>query len=402
MRTFSTRCKALKMVLFGLTLGLMFTTPLGAQNAPQTKTFVVIGTATVHGNNVSEAREKAIADSLVTAVALMTDELLQTDAVVENFIQLNELLFDRTSTYIQDYKVLTEAATEKSYRVMVQATVSRGSISKRLSAAGILKSQKPLPRVLLLIAEQDQANPAPGFWWGLQRPGFRSLAATAMADELQQAGFAVIDTSTMHNRATLDWSMYDQPELTDQQAAELGSRLQADVVVVGMAIATGSTNVMGSEMKSFNGTVSGRVLRADSAELLLTFTRTAVAVNEDDIIGSRQALGDAGTLAGRALAGELTAAWQKQADRPAVVQMLIRGTSHLADYVKFRKKLNTISGVQGIRVKEIKPNEATLLVEYKGQAKDLAAALMLQNFETFGINIFEVTRDALKIELIPG
>jgi len=405
MPTLLTPFKGWKIALCGLLAGLMLANPLAAQNAPRTKTFIVVGTAAVRGGNVSEARQKAITDSLVTAVALMTEALLQTDTVVENFSRLNELLFDRTSTYIQDYKVLTEASTGKSYRVMVQATVSGDSISKQLSTAGILKSQKPLPRVLLLIAEQDLVHSTPGFWWGPQGPGFQSLAAAAMTDQLQAAGFAIINAASMRNRPLLNSGAYDRAELTDQQAAELGSRLQADVVILGTAVASAATNVMGSEMKSFNGTVSGRVIRVDSARPLLTFSRTAVAVNEDDIIGGREALKDAGTLAGRTLADELTAAWQKEAGRPAVVQMLIRGTSNLASYVKFRKKLNTITGVQGIRVKEIQPNEATLLVEYKGKAKDLAAALMLQNFETFetfGINIFEVTRDTVKIELIPG
>jgi len=53
-------------------------------------------------------------------------------------------------------------------------------------------------------------------------------------------------------------------------------------------------------------------------------------------------------------------------------------------------------------VKEIKPNEATLLVEYSGKAKDLASALMLQDFQTFGINIYEVTQNNIRVELIPG
>jgi hypothetical protein len=56
--------------------------------------------------------------------------------------------------------------------------------------------------------------------------------------------------------------------------------------------------------------------------------------------------------------------------------------------------------VEGIRVKEIKNNEASLLVEYKGKAKDLAAALMLINFESFGINISEVAENLLRIELV--
>ena len=130
-------------------------------------------------------------------------------------------------------------------------------------------------------------------------------------------------------------------------------------------------------------------------------TRTTVAVNENDITGSREALENVGSLAGQARAEELTVAWQKQAGKPALVEMIIRGTSHLANYVKFRKSLNTISGVGGIRVKEIKPNEAGLLVEYKGKTQDLAGALMQQNFESFGINIFDVTRDTVRVELIP-
>jgi hypothetical protein len=58
--------------------------------------------------------------------------------------------------------------------------------------------------------------------------------------------------------------------------------------------------------------------------------------------------------------------------------------------------------VEGIRVKEIKNNEAILLVEYKGKAKDLAAALMLKNFKSFGINISEVAENLIRIELVPG
>ena len=93
------------------------------QESAEMKTYVVIGAATVYGGNVSAAREKAISNSLVTAVALMIGDLLQVDSLVDNFPQLNELLFDRTNTFVRDYKVLTEAARSKSYRVVVEATM---------------------------------------------------------------------------------------------------------------------------------------------------------------------------------------------------------------------------------------------------------------------------------------
>jgi hypothetical protein len=188
--------------------------------------------------------------------------------------------------------------------------------------------------------------------------------------------------------------------LTDQEAATLGAGLKADVVVLAGSIASLSTNVMGSAMRSFNATIDARAIRANSAEPMLNLTRTAVAANENDIIGGKEALKNVGDLVGQELAEQLVVVWQRQAGRPAVVELSILGTGHLANYVKFRKTLNTISGVEGIQVKEIKPNEAALLVEYKGKTKDLAAALMLQNFNAFGIHISEVTDNSLRIELV--
>jgi hypothetical protein len=400
MRKISIHNMALKLMVIWVALGLPMA-DAEAQDTADSKTFVVIGTATVRGANVSAAREEAIGDGLDSAVALMTAEILQKEAFVEHFAKLNELLFEQTSAFVRGYKVLTEASQEKSYRVAVQATVSGQKILKYLTEAGILRVQTALPSVLFLIAEQRLEDPFPGFWWGAEE-GFVSLSEATMAERLAEAGFSIIDHEGARNRYQVNWDAYDKPDLTVQEAAELGSLLKADVVVKGKSVVSPSTNIMGSAMRSFNGTITARVILTESAEPILNLSRTAVAVNEDDIIGSRDALEDVGSLVGQALAEELTAAWQKQAAKPSQVEIIIRGTSHLANYVKFRKSLNTISGVGGIRVKEIKPNEAGLLVEYKGKTKDLAAALMQQNFESFGINIFEVTRDMVKVELIPN
>ena len=401
MRKISIHNMALKLMVIWVALGLPMA-DAAAQDTADSKTFVVIGTATVRGANVSAAREEAIADGLVAAVALMTAEILQKEAFVEHFAKLNELLFEQTSAFVRGYKVLTEASQEKSYRVAVQATVSGQKLLKYLTEAGILRVQTTLPSILFLIAEQSLEDPFFVFWWGAEAEGFVSLSEATMVERLAEAGFTIIAHEGARNRYQVNWDAYDKPDLTDQEAAELGSLLKADVIVKGKSVVSPSTNIMGSAMRSFNGTITARAILTESAEPILNLSRTAVAVNEDDIIGSRDALKDVGSLVGQALAEELTAAWQKQAGKPSQVEIIIRGTSHLANYVKFRKSLNTISGVGAIRVKEIKPNEAGLLVEYKGKTKDLAAALMQQNFESFGINIFEVTLDTVKVELIPN
>jgi hypothetical protein len=373
-----------------------------AQESAQTQTFTVIGTAPVQGKNVSAARETAIADGLITAVALVTGELLKTEALVENFSQLNQLLFNQTKEYIEGYKVLAEAAAGESYRVIVQVSVSADKISRLLSDSDILRTQKTLPSVLVLIAEQKAEDPHPRYWWGQKESKFVALSEETMLAELTKAGFKIIDRRSRPDLPVANPDLFDQPDLTEGEAAALGAGFQADLVILGTAMASTSTNMMGSEARSFTGTLAARVIRADSGQKILELTRTAVVAHEDEELGSQEVLAEVGALAGQPLAAELAVLWQKEAGRASVVEMVIQGTSQLASYVRFRNALNGVSGVEGIRVKELKHNEATLLVDYRGSAKDLASELKLQRFESFGITIFEVTQNILRIELTPG
>ena len=47
------------------------------------------------------------------------------------------------------------------------------------------------------------------------------------------------------------------------------------------------------------------------------------------------------------------------------------------------------------------PDSAILSVVYQGNARSLAEALLLKNFETFGINIVETGNRYIRLQLIP-
>jgi hypothetical protein len=383
---------------------LIFLIPAAAdaKKPVKNKTLVVIGTSEVKGENIQAARDQAISESLVSAVALMTEEILEVDSLVENFGQVNEIVYDKSKTFVQNYKVLTEARSGKSYRVIVQATVSGRKIAKQLSKAGILRTKTTLPAVLFLIAEQGIQDTASRYWWKRGMANFNSVAERSMREIFTQQGYPVIGHRKVQIQKVVDWGTDDKSELTDEEAANLGARLQAAVVVVGTSTADAASNVMGSELRSFKGTLIARAIRTDTAEQIATIARTAVAANVNENMGGKEALADAGTLAGEALALQLAEEWQRLAEKPSQVEVLVEGTGNLSNFIKFRRALSGISGVEGIRVKEIKPNETTLIVEYQGKAEDLASALMLQNFENFGINIYEILPQNLKIMLISG
>ena len=392
--------KRLILLMVVSILTLSFSAAADAEQQAQNKTFVVIGTSQVYGNNIQAARDQAIAESLVTAVALMTEEILQVDALVENFPQVNEIIYANTKDFVQDYKVLTETQFAKSYRVIVKATVAGPKIEKQLSKTGILRVKVALPAVLFFISEQNLHDDFPRYWWGKQMRGFESISEATMADILKVNGFRVIEHGGIEIPKMVDWDSNEKPSLTAEEAINLGTRLQADVVVLGTAIASPTPSVMGENLKSFKATLNARALRTETGEEIVNLSRISVTANVDDRAGGREALTMAGTLAGEELASQLTSVWRKLAERPAELEILVEGTGNLAHFVKFRRVLTGISGVEGIRVKEIKPNETTLVIEYKGKAEELASMLMLQNFENFGINIYEITQQRLKIALI--
>jgi len=202
-----------------------------AQKGEDTRTLVVIGSATVQGSNVTAARDAAIASSLMNAVALAAIEMLSPEMFAENFKKLNQQLLDRPDAYIQDFRLLSEAVVAKQHRVVVQASVATKRISDHLAGVGL----------------------------------------------------------------------------------------------------------------------TGGKTAAASSPLALT----------------------------------------------------VEGSSNLSNFVKFRKALGSISGVEGIQVREMKPNETTLLVTYRGTAQDLATALRQQSFDTFTLTVADPVEGACRVALGP-
>jgi hypothetical protein len=388
------------LVVFFLTLAVVISGTAEAQQTSETKTVVVVGSGPIYGGNVQAARQTAIKESLVTAVAQMTAEILQPDALMENFALINSTVYAQTDKYIQDYKVLTETTSDKSYRVMVQATVAAKKIAEELSKEGILRAQTILPSVLFLIAEQNVNEFLPQYWWANGMGNFQSVCEQAIDEIFLQKGFAVVDHRGVRLQEMEGWAADAGFELTDRQAADLGAWLKADVVVLGTSRAAASANTMGYDKKSFVGTFTARVLRTETGEEMFSVSRTAVTASVDEVEGGKDALARVGTEAGEALAEQLAAEWQKLKSKPSQVEIMVEGTGKLANFVRFRKALSSISGVEGIRVKEIQPDKTTLMVDFRGQAKDLASDLMLKTFEDFGLDIYEVTENSLKIALV--
>ena len=372
---------------------------LFAQTSINLKTIEVIGTGSIHGDNVSFARDEAISDCLMMAVGLVVTELVPSQTVIEKFPLLNQLIYSKADRFVQGYKVLTETAKGKKYRVLVQANIAVDRIQEQLSQSGLPLDANANFKVLLLIAEQNLEDHSPKFWWGESYAFAESISESQVAAALTAQGFNVMD------RFSLDKSTFmengdpigHQPD--NDQAIIMGRLFQADIVVVGTAVAESAPNVMGQELKSYKGTMSARAIHIEKNSEIAALTQTALSAEADDISGGRKALAAVGEKIGGIITSHIYVALQKESGKGQQFEILVEGTRQLVHFVKFRTVVADMPQVNTLQTKEIMPEKATLLIDFQGSSQEFAEALLLKSFESFGIHINLVTPEQVRLSL---
>ncbi len=366
-----------------------------AADTPDLMTLEVAGAAKIQKNNIAQGRESAVLNSLVSAVNMMVAELLPIETMVGNFQALHENVYTRTSSFIQDYKVLTESVSGLRYMVLVRATVSKERVTKKLTDMGLMLGRHSFPKVLFMISEKNVEDLFPQHWWGEDLVFSKTISEITLTDIFLNKGFLIAGHNNVVEPVRYNVS------ITNGEAIDLGRRLKADVVVVGNASAVIAPNTMGAFVKTFTGNVSARAIGVKTGDLFASVAESANATHEQELTGGRQAIEGAVRLAGESLSLQLAKAWQMKDARSARLELVVEGTGgNIASFVKFRGALSDLSGVNEIKLKELMSDAAVIGVDFQGSARALADALMLKTFTTFGINIYEISPKGLKIRLI--
>jgi hypothetical protein len=359
------------------------------------ETVYVIGTSRIQGDDMSASREQAIADGLVTAVSRVLFDLLPQETVVGNFQLLSERVIEKTDTFVRNYKVLTESTHGGLHRVMVKASVSVRRLKGDLKKIGIHTGQRPYPRVLFCMAEKLFGDLSFTYWWGGDSAWRTGISETRMRQILKDKGFILVAPRANAASGSLP------PELSVPEAVSLAQQLKAEIVVLGQAEAQEAPNTMAGTIRSFKGTIAARAYRVDSGEQIAQTQRSALTASEEPNAGSREALRNAADLSGEDLVLQIAEAWFSHQSGLSQTKLIVEGIGgKIASFVKFRGTLGTMSGVDNLQLKEMMPDAAVLLVDYQGTARALADALLLQNFDTFGLNITAIEADSIRLQLV--
>lgn len=157
--TSTQRSLSLGIILFILFFFANMADAAAPSAAPDSKTYVVVGTSNVKDAGLNAAKEKAIADGKRIAVEQMTAEILPLDILVEQFAAIDAVIYDQADKFIQYYKMLSERQQDSQLRILVQAKVSGRMIEERLRSAGILTAAgRPLAQLSLAVVGSDNLS----------------------------------------------------------------------------------------------------------------------------------------------------------------------------------------------------------------------------------------------------
>jgi hypothetical protein len=234
--------------------------------------------------------------------------------------------------------------------------------------AALLLAAPPLPRCLVMVAEQNLGHSS--YWWAKGTGADLSIVENAMVESLRQRGVSFIDhdqlTALMKTSAGLG---KDAP--SDSEVKQFAGTAGADVVFVGKAIATDAGPILGTQMRSLQANVSVRLLNLDDAKIIGTASRTETVVNVDAVTGTNKALAQAGAKIAAELYDKLAAAWQNRTG----VRLTVSGLKSWNELHALEDALRKTSGISAVNERRYDAGTAELELDTALAASAIAERL---------------------------
>jgi len=372
--------------------------PLFAAGPSQVLTGVTTGKRRVINHNIQQAKQKAVSDALKVALQNAFATLVSRQVFASRLDFFYDQVLSHTSDYIITYRVLGGIENKGHYLVGVESKVDLALLEKTLTDARILNANLDKPVVLFFIAEKTPSDLLPKYWWGKNPIPYQSFAEEIIINKMVQDRFVIIGNGLERP----DPSFYNITfnSIYDTVAAKnLGVEMKADMIVFGKASASEAINRMGEE-KTYNARINLEGYNLETGEKVVTSQVQAVAVSDMDEQGNIQAIVKAAALSAQDLSEKIGTYWTQNLRKEHVFDIRIEGENFLPRFIALKQRFKQMSGIENMQPKEMGSNYAILEIFYKGKSSQFADAVMLKTFESFGLEILDVTDDIVFIRFI--
>jgi hypothetical protein len=397
-----------------LTLALLAAAPL-ARAAEEAIVQEAEGEAAIVGGDKSLAKERAIDDALRRAVEMAVGTMVSAETVTENFQLVSDKILSQAKGYVKTYEKLSESEDGGAIKVKVRATVGAAAIDKDLEGIAHLLSQKNRPRVMIMIAEQNLGQSSPAAWWapggGGQAPGQTigiqlRLVENTLIDEMGKVGFNFVDHETLAGKIK---TMAVATTPNDSQVREIGNLGEAQVVIVGQAIAVKAGDLgamMGGEgpgMKSCKGTVSARAINTDNGDIIATAETSKNALHIEELTCGKQALSAAAKDFAAKLQNKIILQWLKESSTGGRVRLRVAGVDSFTTLQNLKSGLaSAVRGVKGVNQRKWEGGTAELDVTYVGNSEQMASELEGKPLGKVKVRVKNMSANSLDLEIVGG
>jgi hypothetical protein len=369
----------------------------------QAQTITAEGVGAVFGNDRAIARDQAIQDALRKAVEQAVGTLVSSETMVQNFQTLNDRIYTQTQGYIQNYRVLSETPGSNVHTVTIQATVAIGDLEKDLQALGFLLGQVGKPRIMILVAEQQIGRDSLNYWWGPGRGAQANLnvAENTIMDRFREKGFDIVDPQAQAGSIKVPPAL-QVADLSNQNAITLGKQVDAEIVIIGKALARSVGSIAGTSMKSVQANISMRAIQIDNARVLSSGNQNAAAVHIDEVTGGAEAIKKASVKISDKMMDDILKNFQKRVGATTTVSLVVFGLAGADDIRKFKTSvLGQVRGVEGIHERSFSENMVKMDVDVRGSAQSISQDMSRKTFPGFAVKVIRSTWNTMEIQVSP-
>ncbi len=362
--------------------------------------FITVTTAkrAVVGHNIQQAKQGAISDALSAAVQNAFSELLTTQVLASSLDFLYTEILSRPSDFIITYRSLGEIEHKGAFLVAVESRVNLEMLQKTLSDAKILDAEKDKPVIMFFIAEKTLSDDHPRYWWGKESSTHKFLAEETITGKMIRNRFILAGTGPQRPDPSFYNITFNSAD--DINAARaLGKELKANMIVFGTATSSLATNRMGEE-KTFDAEIQLQAYDVNTGEKIISSRIQAVAKSNSDEQGHTQALVKAAGLSAEDLMEKINSYWSRNLRKEQTFDLKLSGDNFLPRFIALKQRFKDMPEMINTLQKEIGSSSALVQIQYKGSPSRFANAVMLKTFDSFGLEITEVTDNLVTIRFV--
>jgi hypothetical protein len=386
--------KAMKRVgwanLFALLFVLFISGISHTQESDMDKTFIVSGRSVVVGEDTTSAERNALHDAMQNAIEQMVGVLIPAEKFGENFELISIRITDKPQGYIKQYDVLYSNNRNGVYTVLIKAQVSANLVKNDLAALNLL-SMKPdiaaihKPRVMIIIPEQHIRRVVPD-----------PAAETEMIRLFAEKGFTVVDQTQVAKIRESD-RVKAALQGDEKAAAAIGKQHGAEVIIIGEAFSETAEPAHG--LSTCRARIEARAIESDTARILAANAKDAGGSDMVESVAGKKSLQRASGLLADYLIEQILTRWSEKATTSGEVRLVISEVK-FNQLVQFEKALKTqISGVEAVHQRSFEAGVATIDVQAKIDAQQLAEELATKKFEGFNVEVTGFTANRVDLKL---